>query len=418
MDALIDKVLNFNKILWLNFGCETRYDSFNSFPWIDPGSLFDGKGLDQICLLMASKDDYFFVRRNIPRFVREGYLEAGFQLPHISIFDKDNEGIYATDLLKNWSINLKLLSNYTLFPFGISKTEEEFANKVNLPYFGISSEISQILNSKINLRKVVIDANIPVPEGYIAYTNSDADLYIKSNIHNYPMLLKTEYGASGIGIFSINSLNDWLFIKKRIERRKISPLLIERRYDVAYSFNYQILSFSGVTKIVSIKKQVVNKNLGFIGCDWSKEIIDYSSAALKDSTNLIIAILKRYSIEGIVNVDGFVSVNGDIFPIIDLNARFSLTSYFTFSKVLQNSPYNFFRFRYYSYFSESEGRLLDLIHKYRFLKSSPAIFVCCCDLPPNQKTGRIGILFLAWHEAGELDEIEDLFLRILRGIYV
>ena len=97
---------------------------------------------------------------------------------------------------------------------------------------------------------------------------------------------------------------------------------------------------------------------------------------------------------------------------------FSLTSYFTFSKVLQNSPYNFFRFRYYSYFSESEGRLLDLIHKYRFLKSSPAIFVCCCDLPPNQKTGRIGILFLAWHEAGELDEIEDLFLRILRGIYV
>jgi len=414
MKKLTSDILNWRKVIWLNFGIENKYSSHNSFPWINQTTIHDGSGLDQICLLMAKKDDHVYVRGEIPDFVLEGYTRAGITLPHIHVLSSFDRTAYTTDLLaEEYYTQIKSLDDYKLVPFGTTQVEENFAESMGKAYFGLNAKSAECLNSKIYLRTYANKKLIACPFGCIAETYQEANRFVTRYITQFPLIIKTEYGSSGTGIFTVHTVKEWVFLYKHLQKLPNTiPLLIERFYYRRDSFNYQLLAVNKNVYLISIKKQQVNRSLSYIGCDWPDHSPELKHAEFQHAVEAMKSLLLQHSRDALINIDGIIDNEGVLFPAIDLNARFSLTSYFTLSQAIQDSSYQCFRFRYYPYNTVNTGRIVEITKGYRFGKHSEAILLCCCKEPTKSSVGRIGVLYASNHEE-TMNALEKKFLELV-----
>lgn len=415
MEQLLSEVNSWHKITWVNFGLENQYKNALAFPWIDKKAFYNGKGLEQICLLMSQNEDHVYMNGSVPDFVLEGYRSAGFALPHMhNLCDDDRTVAYSTDLLDGkFRDQIALLENYILMPFGITHKESSFAAETNQPSFGLDAANSEKLNSKIGLRQFALQHNIPCPFGLIAYNYNDAENFINQYIQRFQIVVKLNYGSSGTGVFVIRHFKEWKFLRRQLAKLKENtPLLIEKLYPVSDSFNYQLLAVNNKVELISFKHQNINNSLCYTGCDWEKNQIAIVEPTFHAAVETMKDLLLAHCKSGLINIDGIIDTDNRIFPAIDLNARFSLTSYFTLSHKLQASFYTYFRFRYYAYRSESREALIKIAKTYTFEKSEHAVFICCCYESSEISSGRVGILYCATDKIS-LNHLEKQTLAVL-----
>lgn len=336
-------------IIWLcNIGAEKYWHACNQGIVDKKEDILSGKMEEMNLLLCREQDILILMEPPDPEFLK-ALREFGFSIPRVLVPQSNagnNLALSISDLvLQDESLQDELkkisdLTNDTYFiPYAVTEMEEKIAEKCCLKLIGPPSSVSREVNSKLFSREIAVTLGLPVSEGIICHSVDEIrDAYFQLTQRGTifdKVIVKEPYGASGKGLYLIrnkNLLNSTLAVISRFAARAgNNTWLVEGWYDSKTDINYQIyISPSGKVSLFSIKEQVLNGVIykGSIinsRCISEKIYEDYSKAAVSIGNYLF-----QWGYTGVASIDSIMVGGEKIIPIIEINGRFSLSTYISF----------------------------------------------------------------------------------------
>lgn len=95
--------------------------------------------------------------------------------------------------------------------FGFLSENATFADmckECNIKFIGPKSETIELMGNKVNARKKMIEAKVPVIPGSDGAIKSVEEAFFFANKHGYPVMLKASAGGGGKGIRIVNSFSE------------------------------------------------------------------------------------------------------------------------------------------------------------------------------------------------------------------
>lgn len=154
---------------------------------------------------------------------------------------------------------------------------------------------------------------------------------------NTSVIFKQLYGASGSGMFLVNSQSSFntvmRIIKKFYQNDPAMQWLVELWYTNKTDYNYQLfLSSEGDVKIFSVTKQILDKTI-YRGSIFSTYQTDFmNSSKLLEYSRIIGKKIYAEGYTGVLGIDSIMLLGDQWIPIIEINARFTLSTYLAFLK--------------------------------------------------------------------------------------
>ena len=285
-----------------------------------------------------NKNDVLITRLPIQQCLKEYLHDIGFEFENndFPITDTINEGINDNDneLIINsknqfikdiFSNNDILLSPYAVLP-GIEKICNRFSIANSFP----DQEVIKKVNSKaysFSFNEIII----PFYEGkFILDTKQllqDGEKYLAKS----PFLIKEEFGVSGKGNMLINSrglLNRAIkYLEKEEKLGKKVRLILEPFYEKDYDFCSQFEIYTdGTFKLHSVNK-LINSIFSYSGSKVAESKF-YDELDKKKYFEVCHRLMNKLYDDGYyghVCIDSMMLKNGDIFPVVEINARKSMS---------------------------------------------------------------------------------------------
>ncbi|OZV12999.1 hypothetical protein CIW83_05485 [Tissierella sp. P1] len=330
------------KIWWMNVGAEDL--------WRDKGTYFPNfksndyiaNSIEQLCLLLADENDIVILRDMPSDIIFQNLFNLGKKTPQIRIVKNSNKSesiskliIQDKDII-NEIIELKLNCkdfNVVLIPYAVTKYEEEISRITNCELFGANYNTTSYVNSKINSRLIAESLDLPVSEGVICSDIEELENYYDKFNGSQKIVIKDEYNASGKGLYLINNKKELQsfvnFIKRKLDTKSVN-FLVEKWYKKQYDINYQIvISKTGDIFYIPPKRQVLNNNI-YIGSQLYNRDSDLNKSQrnlYKNYAKIIGEKLKELDYKGVASIDSIITLEGEIIPVLEINGRFSLSTY-------------------------------------------------------------------------------------------
>ena len=287
---------------------------------------------EYINLLLCRKQDYLIVHQ-IPDHAFLDYLQKlGCEIPTFLVPEAmtDIESI-SEKVLKDGKLMAflkKLKYEAVFFPYAVTSLEELISKKTGIKLMSSNSKAAQMVNSKVFARQLSLELGLPVCEGEICNNPQQALEYYKKHFIGEKCVLKNAYGASGKGLYIVDDVKQLQRIVSRSKTLGLdSTCIIEKWYDEKVDLNYQLyISETGDILSFSIKEQIM------AGTKYVGSVIPPRLAPLNDYYEIVKAIgnkLYQKGYWGGVSIDA-IFTNGQFIPIVEINGRFSLSTYFSF----------------------------------------------------------------------------------------
>lgn len=310
-----------DNIIWLmNINQEQKWGAMNYFPSItDNDRLSLVKQQDQQLLFLAKSHEKVLLSCE-PDIEFLTYLnEQGFNLPGIILQVEDE-------------IDIKeQLKHSFLIPYIQSEYIDSLKNEVpGIKVFGNELELTKQLNNKYFVRKLMQNHGIHVPNGFIC--NNIDQLYEAYSLLTSEgfgkCVIKLPYGSSGKGLYVIEDEKSFLNISKYISRRaKSFELLIEGWYPTEKSINSQLLIQEDGVELLAITEQIIDEQGVYRGTNFTSIkqdtlLEEYISDIVKVGN-----IIRELGYRGIAGIDSIIDTSQNVFPVIEINARFTQVTY-------------------------------------------------------------------------------------------
>lgn len=328
-------------VIWLlNIGVEKYWSELASVVK-DPNEDILVNHVEEINLLLTKKQDYMIMRRKPDDDFLDELESQGFSVPHIICPTLEDESKDLSELVlddDDLLDELKQLglSNEVFFvPYGVSALEEQIAERCGLHLIGSTSEQSRTVNNKIFSKKTARELGLYYAEDSICTTIDEIRASYYSLAKKYSkVIVKMPCNSSGRGMWVIDSekkLNTICAIIRRISKTQIvNEWLVEGWIDKKSDLNYQIyVSETGYVETFSIKEQIVEETL-YIGSVVSARIDDSIKEECLKCGNRIGQYLFNHGFTGVFGVDALIASDGKLVPIIEINGRFTLSTYLSF----------------------------------------------------------------------------------------
>lgn len=398
------------KILWFNIGEEEWDDGFNLIKSIKnqsaQNSVFE---MEQVLLLYAEQQDIVILRKQPDQIVLKNVEILKKFLPEIYyILDIGGNLQQLTESIINNNklikkINL-LKKNYDviLVPYMVNKEVKELADITKCKVFGGAVELTKLLNSKIEARNICKKLKMPITEGMVCNNVNELEKFGMDQLSKgFSIIIKKPYGASAKGLFITNSIDMFNILLKRIKKYTIQKelnIIIEKWYEKVYDINYQvIINNNGRIKYIKPKRQIIKAGV-YMGSTMEKEFL---TKVQQDMYIMYAKKIGNYLFElgyrGVASIDSIITNNGVIYPIVEINARFSLSTY------ISRLPYIFgedkkYESRYFNIKSEYENELVYIINElfsYTNEKKSGIVVYSFTSYIKNIQIGRVFFLIIA-----------------------
>jgi len=302
--------------------------------------------MSEINLLLCRKQDYLILNQYPSAMMLNHLQSIGVEIPHILLINTVNcESTYLSELILS---DLKLLdelksigkANRDIFlvPYAITSFEEEISRLVNIPIIGSSSNISRIINNKVFSRKIAESLDYNICQGYIVDSLSELDrcYYYLKNKGAKKIVVKEPKGTSGKGIHIVKKDEDLSVFKLLLTKKqklmggKIDQYIIEEWIDDKIDINYQFfIDEEGGVYFIGVTEQVLN-NCQYVGSRFFTELTKKYASRFERYSQEIGKYLFQHGYYGMVSVDSIIVNGNNIIPIIEINARFSLSTYLSF----------------------------------------------------------------------------------------
>lgn len=298
--------------------------------------------MEEMNILITQEQDILILRDN----PNEDYLNTlknlGFKIPNIVCPEiKDESKSISEILLEDKALISKIKAlinkndNAVLVPYGVSFLEENIAKQLDINLFGSSHEINKSINNKVFSRNFSLDHSFRVPKGRICKGFSELEKASKEMLEKYEtIIIKEPCGASGKGLWVVRSLpklkSTLLIIKRFFGDNIDNEWLVEEWCNKKSDLNYQIyVGDDGYIEMFSIKEQIVDGTV-YVGSRIPPVIPTETIEECKKCAEIIGKELYKYGYRGILGVDSMILSTGELIPIVEINGRFTLSTYISF----------------------------------------------------------------------------------------
>lgn len=429
--------INTKHVWWLNIGAEKVWAE--SHQYVLPQITYKSNArtvnrTEQLCLLLASDND-IVIQREKPSDALLYHLQGiGFRKPEIYVpesFDNDEQCSISELILRDEALLQKLrnqvskenINGVELAPYAITNFEDEISLKTGCKLIGASGDIAAWVNNKVNARILAEELGLPVTEGYICYTGEEAIAAVDS-LKNKPyiskIVLKEAYGASGKGMYVIGSEKEYqmlmVMLGKAKNKGKSMNLIVERWHDTQADLNYQIyIHRSGRICYIPPKRQI-NKAYVYTGSEFplTGDLTDHQKYYYEECAMKIGRKLWEKGYYGLASIDSIITKEGVIIPIVEINGRFSLSSYVSFLPWMLGND-KVYRIRYYNLKPGiTLERIMEKIGAYTYTHGKGEGVIICSFAQGEQgiSEGRLFAVFVA-EKKERLDFLEQRFIEVI-----
>ncbi len=228
----------------------------------------------------------------------------------------------------------------TLFfvPYAATLLEERIAERCGLALMAAPSSVGAAVNDKIANRLLAEELGLPVCAGRVCRSAEEIRSAWKELTEGEgafrKVIIKEPHGASGKGLYLVDSPERLEPLLHRLERsakrNTAAAWLVEGWQPKSADINFQLyVSPQGETEIFSMKEQMLRDTV-YIGSRFPVEIGETAVSEYRRYGEEIGRKLHEQGYSGVAGVDSIITTDGEIIPIIEINGRFTLSTYLSF----------------------------------------------------------------------------------------
>jgi len=298
--------------------------------------------MDQLALFLANPDDYVLLKEPLDPDYASYLIKEGFAIPKVICPSTNRPELNITESFLADEVGqaeLRALADKgaTLMPFGVSHLEEELSQKTGLALAGPASTIVETVNSKILSRQLNEKLSIRAIPGSCVSTLEE----LKEALQRHEpvltaggkLVVKDAFGVSGKGLTVLTSPEKAAGVIKMWDRQLTSKpegcirVVVEQWIEKKLDINYQILigkdgrtTFCGVRDAVTLNG--VHQGHRIPSSLTPGQIEELQSAGEK-----LGPALYHLGYYGMVGIDAILSVDDVVYPNLEINARFNMSTY-------------------------------------------------------------------------------------------
>lgn len=363
--------------------------------------------MEEMNLLLTRKQDILILRVRPEEEYLHEIEEFGCEIPAIVCPGWEDETKSVSELVLEDDALLREIKALTanrdkviFVPYGVSYMEEEIALKLGTAMFGSSNEINRIVNNKVFARQFATEHDFRVSKGWVCAGFEELQKTAAEAAARYPrIIIKEPCGASGKGLWVVEGESELrsvlLIIKRFFKDRLNGDWLVEEWCDKAADLNYQIyVGEDGGIEVFSVKEQKVNGTV-YVGSVMPPSCPEKIIDECKVCGEIIGREFYQKGYRGILGVDAMILSSGELIPIIEINGRFTLSTYVSFvkEKIKTAKVFAFYRriaLEPQSGYAEIRDKLM---RKNLWFKDGRGMFVYTGESIRERRTGDAGRLF-------------------------
>ncbi|HEX3028714.1 MAG TPA: ATP-grasp domain-containing protein [Clostridia bacterium] len=332
-------------IVWLcNIGAERYWGKYNAGV-VDRNENIIVNRIEEMNLLVCREQDIIILRKKPDAEYLDNLRKLGFSIPMILVPQTEDlltpisELILEDEtLLHELKAIASELKEIYFVPYAVTPLEEKIAGKTGLRMIGAPSDINAKVNDKIFNREISGKLGFEVCKGKVCSSvdeiRKEYEELTNSEPHFDKVIIKEPRGASGKGLYVIDNkdrLESCLRLITRFAKgRTDSKWLVEGWYKKKADINYQIyISPAGTVEVFSIKQQLLRDTV-YIGSKMPPDLNESIIESYNEFGEMIGKYLFGIGFTGIAGIDSIITEQDVIVPIIEINGRFTLSTYISF----------------------------------------------------------------------------------------
>lgn len=218
-----------------------------------------------------------------------------------------------------------------LMPLGISPAEEELAKETGLPLAGPSAATCKAVNGKVFSRRLADRAGLTQVPGTVVETAGELAAAVDAHFAaTGRVVVKESLGVSGRGMVVLEDRKRADRLVRMVARRGADArvdLVVEEWIDKVTDLNYQfVVSRRGEVRFETVKAAVVRDGV-HSGHRFPVELPPGADEELRHATRVIGEALHAEGHYGMVGVDAMLGRDGTLYPCLEINARFNMSTY-------------------------------------------------------------------------------------------
>lgn len=400
------------RVLWhANINEDQHWNETALFPsFANPQQLTLIEQQEQQLLWIAEPQDIVWLQHPPePQFLEyvNGYRD---KLPQICV---------ASDAGQVADCTAKLLpETFTFMPFILTSDYVALAEQYEWGLIDANAELVKHMNSKYVTRRLAEENGFCVTQGKFCSNPEELiEAYGEIRAAGFAKaVLKQAYGSSGRGLTMVENENKFRQLSSYIRKRSASfELLLEAWHPIKQSLNAQLWLGADSVHLLAVTEQRINEYGVYIGTNYAPH---YDAAVMELYRAEMLrlgAVLRERGYRGIAGIDSILDDKNILYPVIEINGRFTQVTYLLpFIETLLPF-YNYVESRYIRFetseklsFDEMKSRLEAELQPDGEHQFTIYTFAFCNQ--PHTNLYRIFVLFYG-NEAAKLNDMLNKFER-------
>ncbi|WP_051236476.1 ATP-grasp domain-containing protein [Paenibacillus pinihumi] len=220
--------------------------------------------------------------------------------------------------------------NCTFMPFILTPEFTVLADTYGWELIDSDARKVRELNSKYRTRKLAEENGFAVTRGRFCKTPEELDeTYGAFREAGFEQaVLKQAYGSSGKGLTIIENEHKFRQLSVYIRKRTASfELLLEAWHPIRQSLNAQLWIGPESVHLLAVTEQRINTYGVYVGTNYTP---NYEADVIGQYRTEILRlgeVLRELGYRGIAGIDSIVDHTGTLYPVIEINARFTQVTY-------------------------------------------------------------------------------------------
>jgi len=298
--------------------------------------------LEEMSLLLAEYPDTVILRNHSDQGFLDYLTDLGFHLPQVIAVDPPDqqssisEAVLAREEPCNRLLQTSKQGNRLfLLPFATTRLEEEIAIRAGLRTIGASAAVCERINSKVYSRIISKELGLPTIRGWECESFEALEEAVKEArtelMSGRKIVLKESMGVSGKGLFVADTEERLTQIMTLLKRKAKTAahfnFVVERWVEKIKDINYQIfISSTGHITMLAAKQIVTEKGV-HMGHRFPPALTQAEMDEYQRAGEMVGKRLFRDGYVGVVGIDSIIDSENKIYPVLEINARFNMSTY-------------------------------------------------------------------------------------------
>jgi phosphoribosylaminoimidazole carboxylase (NCAIR synthetase) len=297
--------------------------------------------MDELGILLAGPDDCLILKQVPDPDFRAYLAQAGFEPPAVLAPAAPTPDRSTADDILADPTALATLARWgsrgaRLMPMGTAASEQKLAEAAGLPLAVPDAATFERVNSKIYSRRSTDSLGLRAVPGWCVETVGELARTLGSlgdDLSAGGVVVKDAYGVSGKGMILVDTAAKRDRLLSMVDRRARRSgddrlaVVVEEWLPKRWDLNYQITIDRAGEVTLDFVKRAITDNGVHQGHTFPIELGAARTAELEHAATAIGRQLYADGFTGIAGIDAILATDGTLYPVLEINARFNMSTY-------------------------------------------------------------------------------------------